>query len=131
MIRCEIAAHRLDLSAYWPLYAYEADSPREALRWARWQARRLADRLDPDPQAPWVPAGALRPVPESVPDAPAELRGWCEDWAARLEAMHLLMEGRQVTLAVYDDTAYYTVTVVPDPFHATKATPGITREAVS
>ncbi|WP_073229407.1 hypothetical protein [Streptomyces sp. NBRC 110465] len=114
MIRCEIAAHRLDLSAYWPLYAYEADSPREALRWARWRARMLADQLDPDPWALWVPAGALRPVPESVPDAPAELRGWCEDWTTRLEAMHLLMEGQQVTLAVHDDTAHYTVTVVPD-----------------
>ena len=68
---------------------------------------------------------------ESVPDAPAELRGWCEDLAARLEAMHLLMEGQQVTLAVHDDTAHYTFAAVPNPFHPPLRAPGITREAVS
>ncbi|WP_051821552.1 hypothetical protein [Streptomyces sp. NRRL F-5065] len=130
MIRCEITAHRLDLSAYWPLYAHQAQSPREALRWLRWQAAKLADRLDPDPHAPWVPAGALRPVDESVPDAPAELRAWCEDLASRLAALHLLREGHQVIVAVHDDTAHYTFTAVPDPFPPLR-TAGITREAVS
>lgn len=116
MIRCEVTAHRLDLAGSWRLYVCDARSPREALRWLRRQAAQVADRLDPDPHASWAPTGALRVVDESVPDAPAELRSWGENLSARLEALHLLKEGHQVIVTVHDETAYYTLTAVPDPY---------------
>ncbi|OII64295.1 hypothetical protein BJP40_00035 [Streptomyces sp. CC53] len=112
MIRCEITAHRLDLSAHWLLYTHEAQSPGEALWWLRWQAAKLADRLDPDPRTPWVPAGALRPVGGSVPDAPAGLRAWCEGPADGPEWLCLLESERRVIVSVHDDTAHYTLTAV-------------------
>ncbi|WP_326655686.1 hypothetical protein [Streptomyces sp. NBC_01750] len=136
MIRCEVTAHRLDLAAHWPLYAYEADGPRMALRWLRWQAGRLADRLDPDPQAAWVPGGALRPVDEAVPDAPTHMRCWRDDLAAHEEVMHLLAAGQAVSLSAHDDTAHYTFTALPRQFYVPPWAPpapvsGTAREAVS
>lgn len=118
MIRCEATAHSLDLAAHWPLSVHPAYSPLTALRWLRWQAGVLADRLDPDPlQAAWLPARALRPVSAAVPDAPMYLRSWRLSLDAHEDVLDQLNAGHAVTLSTHDDTAYYTLTAVPAPFY--------------
>jgi hypothetical protein len=123
MIRCEITAHTLDLTAHWPLYVHQAATPRTAMRWLRWQAGVLADRLDPDPRTPWIPRGALRGVGEAVPDAPLHLRYWADDITAYEQAMSQLAGNEAVCLATHDDTAYYTLTAVPPQSHAAPKAP--------
>ncbi|MFE2941355.1 hypothetical protein ACFXKG_20160 [Streptomyces sp. NPDC059255] len=63
-------------------------TPEGALSWLREQAHRVADGLDPDPYAAWLPAarpdsapgaGVLVAVAPYVPDVPTALRNWCDD----------------------------------------------------
>ncbi|MFI9041626.1 hypothetical protein [Streptomyces sp. NPDC053726] len=120
MIRCEISAHAPDLTARWVLYAHKAETPRTALRWLRQQSAILADRLDPDPETQSVPVGVWREVHERVdqggPDSAAQLRCWADDIAVYEQAMDTLADGQAVSLHTRDDTAYYTLTAVPQPF---------------
>src|SRR5690349_25150020 len=62
-----------------PLGTYRAPTLALALWWLRDRASWIADRLDPGPETPYVPSGALVPVPEDVPDVPGVLRAWCAD----------------------------------------------------
>ncbi|MFI9628732.1 hypothetical protein [Streptomyces sp. NPDC052042] len=98
-------------------------SPRLALRWLRGQAERLANGLDPDPGTPWVPRTALRAVPASEPDAPAELRGWATDDECQGDALHRLASGGEFEFVVRDAVCWYGLTARP------LLIPDFTREA--
>ncbi|MFE0425215.1 hypothetical protein [Streptomyces sp. NPDC058953] len=118
---------RVEITAEGPVYGtldtarvtlgtFETPYPGRALRWTSVQARRIADRLDPDPDTPWA-TGALRRLPEyadDTGDAPTELRRWA---APELigAAYHRLRDGHPVTLAASDHTGRYAVTITPLP----------------
>ncbi|MET4660912.1 hypothetical protein ACI2LV_17460 [Streptomyces fungicidicus] len=90
-----------------PLGTYRAPTLALALWWLRDRALWIAERLDPRPDAEHLPAGALMPVPDGVPDVPTVLRAWCGD-AARQEAVaEELAAGRMVRVATGDDTTEY------------------------
>ncbi|GAA1188444.1 hypothetical protein GCM10009654_52520 [Streptomyces hebeiensis] len=88
-------------------------SPKLALRWLRGQAHRIADRLDPAPGTPWAVGSIVRRVPAGLPDAPDELRRWCDDVDAQRAAWQQLMHGMPVTVNVADHTGRYSLTVWP------------------
>ncbi|MFI1017424.1 hypothetical protein [Streptomyces sp. NPDC020965] len=77
-------------------------SPRRALAWMCWQARRIADRLDPDPRsAPWA-----RPVTahghSTRPDGPTRLRVWADAVERSTTVRDQLRTGAPLTLTVDD-----------------------------
>ncbi|MFE7425970.1 MULTISPECIES: hypothetical protein [unclassified Streptomyces] len=88
-------------------------SPRLALRWLRGQAERLANGLDPDPGAPWIPRAALRAVPPAERDAPAELRAWAADDKCRGEALDRIASGGEFEFVVRDGACWYRLTARP------------------
>ncbi|MFE9311503.1 hypothetical protein ACIQCF_08980 [Streptomyces sp. NPDC088353] len=90
-----------------PLGTYRAPTLALALWWLRDRASWIAERLDPGPDTPHVPPGALVPVPESVPDVPGILRAWCADVAQQEIAADELTEGRLVRIAAGDETTEY------------------------
>lgn len=88
--------------------------------------RRLADALDPDPYAPWVPGRALHPVtggPGLVgdapptggarPDAPAELRAWADSFREHDYALLRLADGLPYEFVARDALAWYGLVVRP------------------
>ncbi|MCS0639913.1 hypothetical protein NX801_30640, partial [Streptomyces sp. LP05-1] len=84
-----------------------------ALRWLRGEARRIADRLDPDPAASrWVTEAMRQPV-VPVPDCPAELRVWAADMDDQRAARARLKAGVPLTVVVPDTDCRYTLTVRP------------------
>ncbi|EFF88274.1 MULTISPECIES: hypothetical protein [unclassified Streptomyces] len=90
-----------------PLGTYRAPTLALALWWLRDRASWIAERLDPDPDTPYVPAGALMPVPESVPDVPGILRAWCADPVRQELVAEELAGGRLVRIAAGDETTEY------------------------
>lgn len=125
MIRCEVSAHTLDLTAHWPLYQDDAPTPRIALRWMQERARRLADHLDPDPlTTTWAHLDALRPVSIEIPDAPTHIRLWAGSDEAQDDVLNLLSVGQAVSLSAHDDTAHYTFTAIPRQFRVPPWAPG-------
>ncbi|MFD9563152.1 hypothetical protein [Streptomyces sp. NPDC059994] len=95
------------------LGTYPAPSVRLALRWLQGQARRIADRLDPDPDRfAWVESW-MRVDPVPVPDCPAELRFWADDPTEHQEACDQLSEGAPLSVVIPDNGCRYTLTVWP------------------
>ncbi|ANS62740.1 hypothetical protein SLINC_0516 [Streptomyces lincolnensis] len=90
-----------------PLGTYRAPTLALALWWLRDRASWIADRLDPLPEAPHFPAGALVPVADTVLDVPAVLRVWCADIAQQGLVADELAAGRLVRIAACDDTTEY------------------------
>ncbi|MGV9348605.1 hypothetical protein ACWDSD_28080 [Streptomyces spiralis] len=90
-----------------PLGTYRAPTLALALWWLRDRASWIADRLDPGPETPYVPSGALVPVPEDVPDVPGVLRAWCADPVRQELVADELAGGRLVRIAAGDDTTEY------------------------
>jgi hypothetical protein len=90
-----------------PLGTYRAPTLALALWWLRDRASWIAERLDPGPETPYVPAGALVPVPETVPDVPGVLRAWCADPDRQEQVADELADGRLVRIAAGDDTTEY------------------------
>ncbi|WP_306187572.1 MULTISPECIES: hypothetical protein [unclassified Streptomyces] len=90
-----------------PLGTYRAPTLALALWWLRDRASWIADRLDPGPETPYVPSGALVPVPEDVPDVPGVLRAWCADPVRQELVAEELAGGRLVRIAAGDDTTEY------------------------
>ncbi len=90
-----------------PLGTYRAPTLALALWWLRDRASWIAERLDPHPDAGHVPAGALVPVADNVPDVPAVLRAWCGDIAQQELVAEQLAAGRLVRIATSDDTTEY------------------------
>ncbi|WP_346428912.1 hypothetical protein [Streptomyces sp. WAC 01529] len=101
---------------------------RLALRWLRAQALRFADALDPSPCAEWLPPGALQPVTQRAPDAPADLRGWARDAERQGDALRQLAAGCAYEFRTRDDDCWYVLTARPvaapsPPFPREEGTP--------
>lgn len=90
-----------------PLGTYRAPTLALALWWLRDRASWIAERLAPQPEAGYLPPGALVPVADGVPDVPAVLRAWCGDIARQEEMAEALAAGRMVRLVTGDDTTEY------------------------
>ena len=90
-----------------PLGTYRAPTLALALWWLRERACWIADRLDPGPETPYVPTGALVPVPDGAPDVPAVLRAWCADPARQERVADELAEGHLVRITAGDETTEY------------------------
>ncbi|MFE7131947.1 hypothetical protein ACFVIM_13890 [Streptomyces sp. NPDC057638] len=88
-------------------------SQEDALAWLRQRARWLADRLDPDPAvSPWV-AAWMRMGRVPVPDAPTEIRVWCDDPFEERAALARLEQGVPVSVIVPDGPDRYTLAICP------------------
>jgi hypothetical protein len=90
-----------------PLGTYRAPTLPLALWWLRDRAAWIADRLDPDPAAPFLPASALVPVADTVPDVPGALRAWCSDAAHQETVAEELASGQLMRFTTRDDTTEY------------------------
>ncbi|MFJ3307106.1 hypothetical protein ACIPSA_29110 [Streptomyces sp. NPDC086549] len=90
-----------------PLGTYRAPTLALALWWLRDRASWIAERLDPVPENPHFPAGALVPVAETVSDVPGVLRAWCADVVQQELVADELAGGRLVRIAISDDTTEY------------------------
>ncbi|GHF54337.1 hypothetical protein [Streptomyces griseosporeus] len=90
-----------------PLGTYRAPTLALALWWLRDRASWIAERLDPSPDDGHLPAGALVPVADTVPDVPGVLRAWCADADQQERVADELADGRLVRIAASDDTTEY------------------------
>ncbi|GAA5046914.1 hypothetical protein [Streptomyces sp. SID10815] len=90
-----------------PLGTYRAPTLALALWWLRDRASWIAERLDPGPDTPYVPSGALMPVADTVPDVPGILRSWCADPVRQELVADELAGGRLVRIAAGDETTEY------------------------
>ncbi|MFE2103752.1 hypothetical protein [Streptomyces sp. NPDC059468] len=90
-----------------PLGTYRAPTLALALWWLRDRASWIAERLDPSPETPAFPVGALVPVADTVADVPALLRAWCADDMQQELVADELAGGRLVRIAATDDTTEY------------------------
>jgi hypothetical protein len=90
-----------------PLGTYRAPTLALALWWMRDRALWIAERLDPHPDNPSLPPGAVVPVADDVPDVPSILRSWCGDDAQQERVAEELAAGRLVRIATSDDTTEY------------------------
>ncbi|WP_143688451.1 hypothetical protein [Streptomyces barkulensis] len=96
---CEVTVLDADTHREWLLDCHRARSPRQALRWIRAQAPRLADRIDPPPDVPWAAPGTVRPCEPGRPydpggpDPAAVLRRRPLDGVADREALRVLEDG--------------------------------------
>ncbi|MFF4040033.1 hypothetical protein [Streptomyces sp. NPDC001816] len=90
-----------------PLGTYRAPTLALALWWLRDRASWIAERLDPSPEGPAYPSGALVPVADTVADVPALLRAWCADDVQQELVADELAGGRLVRIAASDDTTEY------------------------
>ncbi|RLU86238.1 hypothetical protein CTZ27_24990 [Streptomyces griseocarneus] len=88
-----------------------------ALRWLRGQALRIADGLDPDPQATPALRGALRSAESATEfrfgDAPTALRNWANAEWTRQAAYDQLRGGEQFHLVAEDATGRYVLAAWP------------------
>ncbi|MFE7131426.1 hypothetical protein ACFVIM_11245 [Streptomyces sp. NPDC057638] len=88
-------------------------SQEDALVWLRQRARWVADRLDPDPAvSPWV-TELMRMGRVPVPDAPTEIRVWCDDPGEERAARARLEQGVPVSVVVPDGPDRYTLAICP------------------
>ncbi|MCS0636996.1 hypothetical protein NX801_15265 [Streptomyces sp. LP05-1] len=95
------------------LGSWQTFSPVLALRWLRGEARRIADRLDPDPACSgWVTEAMRRPV-VPVPDCPAELRVWAADMDDQRAARERIKAGEPLVVVVPDADCRYTLSIRP------------------
>lgn len=84
-----------------------------ALRWLRWQALRIADGLDPEPDTTPSLRGALRRVEVGLGDVPTALRNWANTDSSRQVAYHRLREGEPFLLVTDDPTGRYVLAARP------------------
>ncbi|MFJ7151368.1 hypothetical protein ACIQVT_24785 [Streptomyces sp. NPDC100445] len=109
-----------------PLGTYRAPTLALALWWLRDRASWIAERLDPSPEDPAFPAGALVPVAVTVADVPALLRAWCADDARQERAADELADGRLLRIAASDDTTEYELLAESvDALRMQRAGPGL------
>ncbi|GGS47987.1 hypothetical protein AB0E75_26500 [Streptomyces griseoviridis] len=90
-----------------PLGTYRAPTLALALWWLRDRASWIAERLDPQPDRPHLPRGALTPVADDAPDVPRVLRAWCADAVQQELVGEELAAGRLVRVATSDETTEY------------------------
>ncbi|MET9774066.1 hypothetical protein ABZ023_07310 [Streptomyces sp. NPDC006367] len=90
-----------------PLGTYRAPTLALALWWLRDRASWIAERLDPQPDSPRLPRGALTPVADDAPDVPRVLRAWCADGDQQERVAEELAAGRLIRVATSDETTEY------------------------
>ncbi|MFI1438620.1 hypothetical protein [Streptomyces fructofermentans] len=90
-----------------PLGTYRAPTLALALWWLRDRASWIAERLDPDPDAPHFPPHSMAPVADTAPDVPGMLRAWCGDPTQQELAADQLADGQLVRIATGDETTEY------------------------
>lgn len=90
-----------------PLGTYRAPTLALAMWWLRDRASWIAERLDPDPEAPYYPPNSVAPVADTTPDVPGMLRTWCGDMTQQELAAEMLAAGRLVRIVTSDDTTEY------------------------
>ncbi|WAZ19384.1 hypothetical protein STRCI_000433 [Streptomyces cinnabarinus] len=90
-----------------PLGTYRAPTLALALWWLRDRASWIAERLDPRPEADYIPPSALVPVASTTPDVPTVLRVWCGDTRQQELVAEQLAAGRLIRIATSDDTTEY------------------------
>ncbi|MBQ0855290.1 hypothetical protein ACFU9Y_16410 [Streptomyces sp. NPDC057621] len=90
-----------------PLGTYRAPTLALAMWWLRDRASWIAERLDPDPDAPYFPPNSMAPVAGTTPDVPGLLRGWCGDDAQQELTAEELAAGHLVRIAASDETTEY------------------------
>ncbi|GAA2984896.1 hypothetical protein [Streptomyces fulvorobeus] len=116
--RCEVRAEGLvygtGRTLPYVLGTFRTISPVLALRWIRSEARRIADRLDPDPrQSAWVrPFMRVPHVP--VPDGPTGLRAWADDPHSERVARERIKSGDPLSVVIPDMDCRYTLSVWPE-----------------
>lgn len=103
---CECTLSVPDFSRTWMFAGYHAPRPRLAMRWLVQTARRLADLIDPEPDAPWAAQGTLHPG-EGVQDPAVALRMWPDALHEHQLAVSCMLEGSLYSFtAVGHDLAY-------------------------
>ncbi|WP_307543672.1 hypothetical protein [Streptomyces sp. V3I8] len=90
-----------------PLGTYRAPTLALAMWWLRDRASWIAERLDPDPGAPYFPPNSMAPVAGTSPDVPVVLRTWCGDLAQQESAAEELAAGHLLRLVTGDETTEY------------------------
>ncbi|MEU2874028.1 hypothetical protein ABZ769_33340 [Streptomyces olivoreticuli] len=117
--RCEVIAegpvYGKDQWALMVLGTFQTPFVSRALRWLRCQALRIADGLDPAPDATSPLCYSLRPVEcaAQLGDAPTDLRNWANsDWS-RQSAYDQLRDGEPFVLATADHTGRYSLAAWP------------------
>ncbi|MFJ6568539.1 hypothetical protein ACIQNU_14035 [Streptomyces sp. NPDC091292] len=95
------------------LGTFASISPILTLRWLRGEARRIADRLDPDPtEATWV-RPTMRKATTPVPDCPTELRAWAADPDRQRAARDHIKAGHPLCATFRDTDCTYTFSACP------------------
>ncbi|MER6527607.1 hypothetical protein [Streptomyces sp. NPDC001508] len=115
-VRAEGPVYGTGETVQYVLGTFQSISPVLVLRWLRGEARRVADRLDPDPadypafdRWPW--AIELDSVP--VPDCLTELRVWADDPDEERAAREHIKGGHPLFIKVPDADCTYTLSVWP------------------
>ncbi|GHA49605.1 hypothetical protein GCM10010372_56940 [Streptomyces tauricus] len=90
-----------------PLGTYRAPTLALAMWWLRDRASWIAERLDPDPGAPYFPPNSMAPVAGTTPDVPGLLRAWCGDMVQQDLVAEELAAGHLVRIATSDETTEY------------------------
>jgi hypothetical protein len=103
---CEVTVADLDRSREWLLAGFHAPTLRMARLWLRWQSRRLADLIDPDPGAPWLTGAALG-LSDVPGDPAAALRRWPSDIREYARLEQAAAEGSLYVFTVTDDSLRY------------------------
>lgn len=111
---CTLAEPGATGAREWLIAGYAAPSPRLAVRWLSSQAARLADLIDPPPDAPWAPARALRLDVSDAPLDPATaLRAWPADTAEHDQALTAMRDGALYAFTVADMRMRYALSARP------------------
>ncbi|MFE9249010.1 hypothetical protein [Streptomyces sp. NPDC007088] len=90
-----------------PLGVYRAPSLPLAVAWLRERADWLARLLDPEPEAPWLPAGCLVEAAERAWAVPDALRAWSTDIDGHLRLAEDLLAGELVEVRWHDESVEY------------------------
>ncbi|WP_411084313.1 hypothetical protein [Streptomyces sp. cmx-18-6] len=122
-VRSEPAGYWAEVRAEGPVYGtretvphvlgtFQTISPKLALRWLQGEAARIADRLDPDPQrSEWVHQ-SMRAQAVLVPDCPAELRVWADEFDEPAEREYI-KAGHPLSEKFPDADCTYSLSVWP------------------
>ncbi|MGQ4517374.1 hypothetical protein [Streptomyces sp. DW26H14] len=120
-----VRAESPDGARTWLVAECTAPTPRLALRWLRWRACVLAERIDPTLDAFPGPLGALRVVPAdpAVDRAAQELRAYVDSLPAADAALLRLTQRRPYEAAVTVGGLRYVLAAAPVPAAPVPAAP--------
>ncbi|MEU9333887.1 hypothetical protein AB0D49_12115 [Streptomyces sp. NPDC048290] len=126
-ITAEGPVHGRDETARIVLAEFESPHLHASAHWLATQALRIANRLDPHPAEPWVPAAALRPVTATVSEAegdvPTLLRQWANSPGEQRAVVAQLESGDPFAFIAADHTGLYVLALWPVSTPRTPPTP--------